>query len=238
MDKAIKAKVALELKKNELQRKLKALREESGEKSPPPADTTATPREDVLIEISDDEDDKEQTESSPKKIETEKVVKPVKLVPPLLKITKATSTKDGSTLILSPLKVSSPAVLKTKRSLVKVPIAGLLKKNTIPGGQKFLLLKDSTDPEIIKRLKMNSGLQVSVADQESPVPAPASAPSTKETPANNLQVQTCEIVTVKENNGVKCVSLKRRIPVDELQKLVNKQKKQACATTNSSAGLD
>lgn len=231
-DKLNKSKIALELKRLELVNRLKELDVEPNKNKPETVPTTPVPvKEEVLIEISDDEDDKKPKESTPK-IQIEKMPKllaPTKLVPPLIKITK-TSAKDGNKLILSPLKAPTP-VLKTQRSLVKVPVQGILRKTSITPGQKYVLVRDSTDPEIIKRLKINSGLQVSVADKDSPAQQKEATPPV----GSSMQVQTCEIVTVKENNGVKCVSLKRRIPVTELQSMMKKQLSAAAATKSASA---
>lgn len=170
-----------------------------------------------LIEISDDDEDAKKQQDTTTSKENEEAVKvPTKIVPPLVKITKSNSTKDGTKFVISPLNAKS--TFKTKRNLVKVPIGTVLSTN-VPVAKKLVLsLKENSEPDIIKRLKMSSGLQVSVLDQEIP-----SSPATQDTAANPLLVQQCDIVTVKDKNNVKRVALKRVIPQREFQSLVKKQ---------------
>lgn len=222
-----KAKNALELKKIELEQKIQSLQNEQEEDGKIQATTTtASDKNDetILIEISDDEDEKKPPEASPKKTTNETLIKiqsPSR--PTLITITNPnnlnTKTINGRVIlpkVKNVIPLEKKSLFTTKRSLVKVPISGILSQKP----QRLMFVRESNDPEIIKRLKNNSGLQVSVLNNNKTKELQFLPSQEATTPAT---VQTCEIVTVNDNNGVKSVELKRRIPVHELQYLVKKQ---------------
>lgn len=192
--------------------------------STPPSQTAAAESDTILIEISDDEDDKEQEALSQIQIEkVETLSLSNKVTPPLIKLAKPSFSNNNK--ILSSQLLPNTSLLKAqKKDLLKVPCNSILKKPTSSRKRVVLALKDNTgQPDIIKRLKMNSGLQVSVLDDEAETPANMKESTTVSSSGSPMQVQTCEIVTVREHNGVKTVALKRRIPVQELHNLIKKQ---------------
>lgn len=160
----------------------------------------------ILIEISDDEDEKEKQNSE-------------KNVPGLIKIKNGNlnATKkyiQSNKLLMSSVKAQIPSksLLSTQRSYVKIPIKKVLNLDKKPGQKFVLALRENTDSDIIKRLKMNSGLQVSVLNKES-------QPTNKHSEGviRPVQVQKFEITKVRDNGSIKCVSKKKKLSAFELR---------------------
>lgn len=204
----------------------------------PKADEAGS-KETILIEISDDEDDKKGTEQPKIRVkntqsllentETAKIIPletgvPNKSVPPLIKINgNLGATKkfvpSKKIFITTPLKSQtlSKPLLTARRSFIKIPIKSVVNMQKNPPGQKYIVALKESDPDIIKKLKMNSGLQVSVLNNTTE-PQPAKPPPEIVAP---VKVQKCEVAKVTDNkNGVKYVRLKRNSSGVELQRCV------------------
>lgn len=185
----------------------------------------------VLIEISDDENEKEKlrlpTEDldiTPIEISVSQNQPTGKIVPALIKIKSGnlSATKKyiqtKKELPSSTKKLHRKPILTPRKNLLKLTMKRGFETAQTQSTKVLLSRRDSLDSDIIKRLKMNSGLQVSVLSQE--VPATA---RTDSLPA--VQMQKCEISRiVKEPAGasLQCVSKKQKLSKVEIQRLVSK----------------
>lgn len=183
-------------------------------------------KDEILIEISDDEDDKGKQKIIVK--DTNQLMKTVrtyeKIVPPLIKIKNGSlqATKrciQSNNILMSPV-VHNKALIKTQRSLVKIPINKILTLDKRPGQKLVLSLKENTDSDIIKRLKMNSGLQVSVLNKD------LQSSQCAEGVVEQVQAQNCQVTNIKENMSTQFVTLKRKVSPPELRQclILNKNK--------------